>query len=73
MSSNSKCDFGRDCGFGRDQGKSFKYENRVPYRGENAVWPTQKPFQCGRFVADRPHFESLPMSLRFHKPLFGIY
>ena len=24
-----------------------------------AVRPTQKPFQCGYFVADWPHFESL--------------
>ena len=24
-----------------------------------AVRPTQNPSQCGRFVADRPHFESL--------------
>ena len=28
-------------------------------RAENAVRLTQKPFQCNRFVADRPHFESL--------------
>jgi len=29
------------------------------HRAVNAVRPTQKSFQCGCFVADRPHFESL--------------
>ena len=47
------------CGFGRDREKLLKCENRVPYRGENAVRPTLKPFQCGRFVAVRRHFKSL--------------
>ena len=47
------------CGFGRDREKSLKCGNRVPYRGENAVRPTPKPFQCSRFIADRPHFKSL--------------
>jgi len=56
MSSDSKC------GFGRDREKSLKCGSRVPYRAENAVRPTQKPFRCGCFVADRPHFESLVMS-----------
>jgi len=57
--SDSKCGFGHDCGFSRDREKSLKCGNRVPYRAENAVRPTQKSFQCGRFIADRPHFESL--------------
>jgi len=47
------------CGFSRDLKKSLKRDNRVSYRSEKAVRPTQIPFQCGRFVADRPHFESL--------------
>ena len=47
------------CGFGRAREKSLKGGNRIPYHAENAVRPTQKPLQCGRFVADRPHFESL--------------
>jgi len=59
LNSDLKYGFGRDCGFGRDREKSLKYGNRVPYRGENAVRSTPKPFQCGRFVADRPHFKSL--------------
>ena len=50
------------CGFGRDREKSLKCGSRVPYRAENAVRLTQKPFRCGRFVADRPHFESLDKS-----------
>ena len=32
--------------------------NCIPNYGENAVGPTQKPFQCGRCAANRPHFES---------------
>ena len=59
VGSDSKCGFGRDCGFGCDREKSLKCGSRVPYRAENAVRPTQKPFRYGRFVADRPHFESL--------------
>ena len=33
LSSDSKCGFGCDCGFGRDREKSLKCGNRVPYRG----------------------------------------
>jgi len=29
------------------------------YRGGNAVQPTQKTFQCSRFIVDRPHSESM--------------
>ena len=40
-------------------GKIILIRNRVPYRLENAVWPTQKPFRCSRFVTFRPHFGSI--------------
>jgi len=37
--------------FSRNMEKSLQCGNHVPYRGKNAVWPTQKPFLCGHFVA----------------------
>jgi len=40
---DSKCGFNRDCGFGYDRKKLLKCGNSVPYRGKNAVKPTQKP------------------------------
>jgi len=38
------------CGFSHYMG------NRVPYRGKNSVWSTQKFFQRSCFFADQPHF-----------------
>ena len=50
--SDSKCDFGHDCGFSCDRETSLKCINHVSYRSENVVQPTQKRFQCGYFFAD---------------------
>jgi len=58
------------CSFGRDWENSLKHRNRVPYCGENTVWPTQKPFQCGHIVADRPHFESLFLNTSMGKKIY---
>ena len=61
------------CGFGRDRKKSLKCGNRVSYCAENVVWPTQKPFQCGRFVVDRPHFESQVMAITISMEMNSCY
>jgi len=50
---------------GRDQEKSLQCRNRVPYRSKNAIRLTQKPFQYGCFLTDRPHFESMTIMAFF--------
>jgi len=49
---DSKCSLGHDLYFNHDMEKSLQCRNQIPDCAKNTVWPIQKLFRCGHFIAN---------------------